>query len=196
MVRRADVGVNPVPVQDLTVPILRDAFRELLSPELMARAKAMAVHMSQENGVKEAASSFRNNLPLRDMVCEVSLFLDEPLVARVWCPECGLKLSVEADAVIHSHSSRSSHERHAYRFVDWGVVGPTDVASGLLQGLCGGAQEVVHALLGVIGSPIRGAVSGGAWGAMQGLATGMVNLVKKPLRGGVIFIDKVNRPCP
>jgi len=26
------------------------------------------------------------------------------------------------------------------RFVDWGVVGPLDVASGLLQGLCGGAQ--------------------------------------------------------
>lgn len=71
------------------------------------------------------------------------------------------------------------------------MVGPTDIASGLLQGFCGAAQEIVGALAGVVEEPVRGAIENGALGAAEGLATGVLNLVRRPLRGGIILIEKV-----
>jgi len=55
---------------------------KLLSPELQRKAQLVAEKMKHENGVREAAASFKKHLPLRDMICDVSVFLEEPLVAR------------------------------------------------------------------------------------------------------------------
>ena len=61
---------------------------------------------------------FYRHLPVEDMVCDVSLFTSKALVARKYCHTCGLKLSLEADVVIH-RGDKAHHETHDYRSV-WG----------------------------------------------------------------------------
>lgn len=60
---------------------------------------------------------FYRHLPVEDMVCDVSLFTSRPLVARRYCQTCRLKLSLEADAVIHQAAATDGstpHETHDY----------------------------------------------------------------------------------
>jgi hypothetical protein len=38
------------------------------------------------------------------MTCDVSLFTSRPLIARLYCRVCGLKLSFEAHGVIHAET--------------------------------------------------------------------------------------------
>ena len=58
--------------------------------------------------------AFYRHLPVEDMVCDVSLFTSKPLVARKYCVTCGLKLSLEAHAVIHK-GELANHDVHDYR---------------------------------------------------------------------------------
>jgi len=69
-----------------------------------------------ELSIGAAVKVFYKHLPLEDMVCHVSLFTGKPQVARTYCSTCGLNLSFEADAVIHT-DDKEGHETHAYRYV-------------------------------------------------------------------------------
>jgi hypothetical protein len=100
MVRRGGVGPEPCPIANLTVQKLSEALKMLLEPEMKARVTALAEQMNKENGVEVAVKSFKDNLPLGDMLCEVDLFRKKCSLAKVYCCECALKMSLKSGAVI------------------------------------------------------------------------------------------------
>jgi hypothetical protein len=61
-----------------------------------------------------AVKVFYRHLPVEDMVCDVSLFTSRPLVARRYCATCKLKLSLEADALLHATPCDPPHQTHDY----------------------------------------------------------------------------------
>jgi hypothetical protein len=211
MVYQAKVGVLPVPVVQLTAEKLAAAFQELRSPALVATAERLAERLSREDGAKEGLKAFYRHLPVEDMVCDVSLFTSKPRLARKYCATCGLKLSAEADAVLHPTVSNNDageeadvtppaeqqpahdvHDVHDYSAMDWAsMVGPQDAAEGLVQGLTSLTHEVLGSVAGVVTEPVVGAQKTGVRGAARGLASGLVNLIRRPIRGGFIFVDKV-----
>ncbi len=199
VVSRAGVGPSPILSHDLNVDNLSDAFEQLKSTSMREKAEQMSQCFEREDGVKAGVEAFYRNLPTEDMVCDVSLFLPEAhkenpntRFACRWCSECQMKMCLEVDAIIHAKgSSRSHHVRTKYAPVDWGTAdGPSNALDGFAQGVFGMGQEVMSALTGVVVEPIKGAQKDGIKGSLKGVATGMKNLVLRPLRGGLIFVDK------
>lgn len=204
MVFQARVGLPPVPVVELTAEKLATAFKDLRSPSLVSAAERMAERLGRENGAKEGLKAFYRHLPVEDMVCDVSLFTDTPRLARAFCTTCGLKLSSEAHAALHCAGpgadtesggdgpAHADHDVRAYSAVDWASLsGPKDATEGLVQGLSSLTHEFLGSMAGVVTEPVAGAHKTGVRGAAQGLASGLVNLVRRPIRGGIIFVDKV-----
>ncbi len=118
------VGPKPLPFSELTSSELMAGFEVLRLESVHESAEAIAKAFSCENGVEEGVSCFFKHLPLKHMVCDVSLYLkgDRPLIARRWCQDCELKLSVLADEAIHSMPENKGHRRSEYRFMK---VGPS-----------------------------------------------------------------------
>jgi hypothetical protein len=96
MVRRGGVGPAPCPIATLTVEKLTEALKAMLGPTMRARVTTLAELMNKENGVDVAMKSFKDNLPIGDMLCEVSIFTKRCCLARVYCCECALKMSARA----------------------------------------------------------------------------------------------------
>ena len=84
------------------------------------------------------------------------------------------------------------HEVHDYWAVDWSVAAtPRDATEGLVQGITSFTHEFLGSMAGVVREPVVGAQKTGVRGAARGLASGLVNLIRRPIRGGFIFVDKV-----
>lgn len=116
MVYRAGAGPPGCPIVRLTVPILKDALLTLTSEEVRSNAAHLSIQMNSEEGVLDGIQSFVNALPLPEMICEVSIFMGKSDLAKVYCRDCGLKMSVTADAVLHrDQSGRTHHQRFPYR---------------------------------------------------------------------------------
>jgi hypothetical protein len=117
MVSRAGVGPAGCPIGSLTAEILTNAFRVLKSEETKRRVLALSEKMNAEVGALKGVESFERNLPLEDMLCEVSLFNKKSNIAKIFCQDCGLKMCFEVDAVAHrARGGRADHRRVAYRF--------------------------------------------------------------------------------
>ncbi|KAG9405791.1 hypothetical protein AC1031_003709, partial [Aphanomyces cochlioides] len=69
-VENAKVGVHPCPLANLKVDVLRQAFSQLLSPEIIANARALQAKMLQEDGIENAVQSFYRHLP--NMQCALT----------------------------------------------------------------------------------------------------------------------------
>jgi sterol 3beta-glucosyltransferase len=116
MVRRAGAGPAACPIAKLTAERLVDALRVLLDAKTKGAAESLAVQMNVEDGVKAGVESFHRHLPVADMLCEVSIFQRRSALASFYCPDCGLKMSLEVDAVIHQQGSgRENHCRVPFR---------------------------------------------------------------------------------
>ena len=100
----------------MTSDTLTAAIKFLKDEKTLNNVKILSEKMNAENGVEAGVKSFEKNLPIIDMLCEVSLFAKKSRVAKVYCDTCGLKMSKEVDAVVHSASSdKKSHARMNYR---------------------------------------------------------------------------------
>jgi sterol 3beta-glucosyltransferase len=117
MVHRAGVGPPGCNISDLSIDILVEAFHTLRTPSILTRVAALSQSMNAEDGVARGVESFYRNLPLEDMLCEVSIFDKKSRIAKVYCQDCGLKMSSDVDTFIHesSHRNRSHHVRVPYR---------------------------------------------------------------------------------
>jgi len=195
MVHRAGAGPPGCPITELTAEKLTQAFKMMLDEETMEKAKVLGKKMSLEDGVQAGIESFYKNLPLSNLICEVSIFgKKKSVVARIYCSECGLKMCEEVDCIIHrAGSGREQHSRIPYRPCKWGVVDPTNILSGVSQGLNVAAYEMVGGLYDLFAKPVLGAASGGVTGAVKGAAGGAIGLFARPLKGGQILVQRVIR---
>jgi len=77
--------------------------------------------MSEENGVENGTMSFYRQLPVEQMVCDVSIFNDQQSnIAFCFCIDCGLKMSEEVDQVVHRSSGpRKGHSRAIFKTKVW-----------------------------------------------------------------------------
>ena len=118
MVFRAGAGPRGCPIANLTSQILTNAFRVLKSDEIKQNVLKLSEKMNAENGVLNGVESFLNNLPIQDMLCEVSLFRKTGMLASIYCQTCGLKMCSEVDNFIHrEESGRQGHLRVEYRYI-------------------------------------------------------------------------------
>ncbi|KAK3268016.1 hypothetical protein CYMTET_23456 [Cymbomonas tetramitiformis] len=93
VVERAKCGPPPCEIQKLDANRLKASFLQLRSKEMRAAARQMAEAFALENGVFEGARSFHKQLPVEDIICDVSLFTEKPRIARWYCASLGLKMS-------------------------------------------------------------------------------------------------------
>ncbi|CAM9491012.1 unnamed protein product [Chrysoparadoxa australica] len=194
MVLRAGCGPKPIPIKDMTVELLSKAFGDLRSEDMRAKASLMKQRFAEEDGVKGGKIAFYKNLPVEDMVCDVSLFCNKPKIARVYCRSCQLKLSADADEIIHGSNADEEmrkHSRQPFRFVNWGAAGPAHILEGALQGVGSVAHEVAGGVADLVRLPISGYKAKGVAGAVKGVGQGLFSLIHRPIRGGVILVDKI-----
>ena len=185
------VGVKPCPITDLNIEILIEAFKELKSETIQENARQMSLKFGTENGVEAAIESFNRHLPLKNMLCDVSIFQDAPAIADVFCPETGMKLSARNFHVLKRVGCLRGQRWIDHRLVRWGVVKPTGMMEGTLQGLAGFGHELVSGISDFFSEPVIGAMNDGTTGLMKGVVSGSSKLVLRPLRGGVVMFEKM-----
>jgi len=134
MVYRAGVGPKGCPIVDLTLEKLMAALKLMRDQETIEKATALGAKMNAEDGVRRGIESFNHNLPLANMLCEVSLFDQQSSrIATTFCADCGLKMCVEVDQILHRPgSSRVGHKRAPFRPARYGVVDPLSSIGNLL----------------------------------------------------------------
>jgi len=157
MVRRRGVGPEPCPIDSLTTQVLASKFEVLVSPEMQARARDMAMRMEKEDGVEAAALHWEDLLPRHQLLCDASLLLDPPElhIARYslpdWLGRAQLKVSTEVIAITRNPSfdylttalerERVSAARH-HQTKMWGLVRVTGVLAGWVAGTLGLVAEL------------------------------------------------------
>lgn len=194
MVYRSGAGPPGCPIAALTTEKLVHAFRVLASEETRNNVANLSEQMNNEKGVIRGVESFLRNLPLEDMICEVSLFRRRSEIASVYCRDCGLKMSTQVDQVAHRpKGGRQSHLRVPYRCVKWGVDPPSGLIEGLQQGFGVAAYEIAGGIYDLVAKPIEGGRECGALGVAQGVAEGVVSFVARPIKGGQILIDRISQ---
>ena len=85
-------GPAPLPFDELTVGQLAEAFQALLSPRYVDGARRVAEGIRQENGLEAGLADFSRQLPLTDVVCDVSTLMHEKGVGRVYYPRLRIKV--------------------------------------------------------------------------------------------------------
>lgn len=110
-----------VPVKNLTVENLIVSFQFLCDPDTIETAQDLGFKMREENGVENGTLSFYRQLPVEQMVCDVSIFNgQQSKVAFCFCVDCGLKMCEEVDKVAHrSTGPRKHHSRAIFRTKVW-----------------------------------------------------------------------------
>eukprot|EP00604_Paraphysomonas_vestita_P002115 CAMPEP_0174818744 /NCGR_PEP_ID=MMETSP1107-20130205/1596_1 /TAXON_ID=36770 /ORGANISM="Paraphysomonas vestita, Strain GFlagA" /LENGTH=563 /DNA_ID=CAMNT_0016031063 /DNA_START=2103 /DNA_END=3794 /DNA_ORIENTATION=+ len=162
MVYRAGAGPRGCPIANLTSNTLTNSFRVLKSEEIKQNVLKLSEKMNAENGVLNGVTSFINNLPVQDMLCEISLFRKQGKLASVYCETCGLKMCREVDNFIHRiEGGRDKHIRVEYRPKKWGTTPPSIF------------NNIGFAFSHLVGRPNN-------------------DLVARPLSGGGVVIDKVS----
>lgn len=82
MIYRAGAGPAPCPIDDLTADKLAVKLKELTAKSIAQRAKALSKTMNEESGVKGGLQHFCEDLPVDNMMCDVSLILGESVLAK------------------------------------------------------------------------------------------------------------------
>ena len=102
MVNRSNVGPKGCPVSQLTTEKMILAMEKLRDKDTIDSVNKLKLQMMNEDGVATGIESFQKHLPMSNILCEVSIFDNKKSrLARLYCSDCGLKLSLEADAIIH-----------------------------------------------------------------------------------------------
>eukprot|EP00164_Ancoracysta_twista_P002864 GFYU01003814.1.p1 GENE.GFYU01003814.1~~GFYU01003814.1.p1 ORF type:complete len:819 (-),score=269.28 GFYU01003814.1:92-2548(-) len=188
MVANQKAGPTPIPIDTMTKEKLTEAFSYVLGDEAKANAERIAASMATEDGIKAGVEAFHKRLPVDTMVCD----LEPKELAVKYCEDCDMKMSEYADRIIHEDGSRKNHKRGVYRYVAWGGQIADHVAEGLMIGTGAALEETVGGITGIFSKPIEGAKAGGVKGAAKGVGEGLVGAVAGPLKGGVIFLEKVS----
>eukprot|EP00953_Heterococcus_sp_UTEX-ZZ885_P032533 16983-Heterococcus_DN1.PRE.1 len=107
----------------------------IYATDCKALVQGTSLHVHENTLIQRAA------LLLQDLQFTTSL----QLAIMSTYTECGMKLSYEADAAIHDHSTNSAmkkHSRREYKFVNYGLPGPQTVLQGAKEGIIGVVNEI------------------------------------------------------
>ena len=194
MVHRCKVGPAPLPAHAVTPEQLAAAFRTLLQPDIRSSAESLGKLMSEEDGVVGAVDAFYRQLPVANMLCEVSLLLDESRLAAIKCVTCGLKMSHEVHRCIHRRGSgREDHEYSAYNYVSRLTRKPEDVFEGLKQGVEGASAELFGAFTDMLSTYLRAIYAHPeSKQTVVPLASTIGCIINRPVTGGRILYSKVS----
>jgi len=199
MVHRNLLGPKPCSIPSLSLSIVSENLEALLGDKgFLANSVSMRRALLFEDGVEGACRALYKHLPLENMLCEVSIFMGQYRLAKVFCPLCGFRMCVEVSDRLHNDPSLHLQE-HLDKLVpcsfkDWSrVADPSSLADGLVQGLGALVHELSEGVTDALYDPIRGAYSRGLVGGAAGLSSGLQSLLKKPLSGGSVFMHKVRR---
>lgn len=169
MVNRAGVGPSPCPVQDLTKEILTERFTQLQDPKIIEKAQRTAEQMAKEDGIQGGLDHFLEDLPLDNMLCDISLLLGEVQLAKyqVWrrhkIPETGLKLCIEAAAMAQMRFKRPDPS-YAYRSMEY------------FKALMGNLQSSFH--LSMRRHPVMKYSLGRVHNTKEGVCAGLVGFLR------------------
>jgi hypothetical protein len=208
-IHSAGCGVQPCPVQQLSLQVILQSLEALLSDEgIHQRCREVSEVMQTEDGVQGAAQAFYRHLPLQNMICDVSLLQDKRNVqgelelelAQVYCQNCELKMSLRTFRALHSASSLrlQDHTCVPCSYMDYSLQSPHSPAEGLVQGLGGLMHELLGGLTDATADPIHGIYVGGLSGGVAGVVTGLHSLLQRQLVGGNLLVQRVNEgllPC-
>ncbi len=75
-------------------------------------------------------------------------------------------------------------------YPQWAVKGPVSPLDGAKEGVLNLLHEITGGISDFIRLPFRGAQKNNAVGAMKGLSMGVINLAQRPIRGGILLVDK------
>eukprot|EP01042_Synura_sphagnicola_P006875 gene6875-8800_t len=192
MVRRADVGPPPCPVQNLTVAKMVEALTILLSPDIVSNAKRFGEKLSREDGVTGAVEAFYRHLPVMAMVCDVALLMGESRLAVVTCATCGLKMCKDVHVQVHGRSDGSSpHKYTVCNYAPRRFRSAAGAGEGLLQGLEGASLELATGITEAVSAPINAAYGRGLRGIPVGIIHTVRVIIEKPIAGGRVFWSKL-----
>lgn len=193
MVFRANLGPRPCPINQLTLPLVVEAFEKLKDTQLKENAFRMSSHMATEDGVEAAVNTFYRHLPLENMLCDVSLFHGEYTLAHEYCIDCGMKMSSKMSQAIHSDSSLhlQGHKTVPCCYFDWSPPPPAGATEGIVQGVGSLVHEMLSGVTEAVQDPVKGIYNDGLQGAMTGVVSGLNTLVHHQITGGTLLYEKL-----
>lgn len=186
-VARAGAGPAPIPGSQMDAEALAAALAFCAQAETRARAQEIASGIRAEDGAGNVVAAFHRHLPLETMRCA----LDEHHLARHYCEDCQVPLCHLCDSLVHEDHARRSHDRVAWRWIDWGVRPPANLVEGLEQGIGHAVGELFRSARDAVREPVRGAREEGARGLARGLGEAAEALVAGPVRGGISLARRI-----
>ena len=194
--RDLGLGPKPVPITDVTLSAVYEAFKDLSSPTISYNAQRVSQRLAAEDGPANAVAAFYRMLPLRNMVCEISILLGQYRLATV--ESRGGSEGQENDIPLRmtGHLFNQLKDLHLLRpspcpYMIW-KNGPESLCGGLVQGLSGLVDAVLQGVAACLTEPVAGGVRGGVGGGVKGLGIGLLRLVKSPVLGLTLLAHKMH----
>ena len=188
-------GPYPIAFTEMSVDKLSAAFEAILEPRYADGARRMAARIESENGLEVGLSDFNRQLPLADMVCDVSTLLGERGVGRVYYPALRLKVSDEVDATLRTSvgvDMRLLEGARPHVSKQWHLGSHVrDPCTGLCAGALAFVWELADAIISVVVLPIRAACHNGVAGFLMGILAALLLLVARVVYAPIIAFDRV-----
>lgn len=110
IVYKHNCGPQPLTIGQHSPESFLRGIRVLLSPiTIRAAEKVASMLRDDEDGPMCAVESWERNLPIKKMLCQVSLASGETLLATKYCTECDLLLSDQAHDALHGEIGVPAH---------------------------------------------------------------------------------------
>ena len=219
MVRRAGVGPEPCPINELTEEILVEKLLALQSPEVKSKAELMGEQMAKDDGIRGGLDHFLSGLPRDNMFCDVSLLLGEVQPAKVRLEGSFLKVSLEIAALLQ-FTGQHLKEKRSWRdfdgsalremWIQWKLalrygsfrarthsvttyaLGRVETFSqGCSSGFAGFLFNMIRSPFQIYFKPNQWAHSHGAFGCLFGLVISPVFVVIFILHAAIILVDRI-----
>jgi sterol 3beta-glucosyltransferase len=212
MVFRAGVGPKPCPVNQLTDDILADKFKELMKEDVKEKVKEVGRKMNEEDGISEGLNHFLSSLPIDSMLCDVSVLLGKPKLARYHLGKSPqhkmIKIGSDVAVVVESaqndtpqnffnlarqlymNATFGNDKLERYRMVNYSLGVPRSFSKGLAKGLFGCIGLFIKAFCQPYRMSDKLARSDGAFGCLIGLILSPLKIICNIFRAFVVLLDR------
>eukprot|EP00899_Mesostigma_viride_P004689 jgi/Mesvir1/14220/Mv09670-RA.1 len=194
MIHRQGAGPPAIPINKFNEDTLVAAIEYMQQDSVKAAAKDLATRMNRETGVANGCAAFHKHLPLKSMICDTC----KGRVARKWVKEQDIKVCLTCCEILFPSTEAKTVTLRNYRFIGWEPAAgdrsqdSAGVVRGAVSGAGGFLHETVTGLTGIIMEPMRGYKSEGTKGAAKGLGKGLIGVIARPMRGGVILLEQLS----